>query len=258
MAALKNNFLSAVPIFVLTIILFILTKNPITGVFKLQILLIILIIVPIYGYFIKRSGQNLTSSKIFIYLVLSLVLSLIGATGWFFSPFFFTLYLSAIALSFIFPLSVAVGFVLTLVGLFSFNIGEVDLAYDYLVVLSLLTTIPLSIYLRKEYLRLKEAEKDILVLKSEKESYKSKVEEVLANIVNNFAVNLRQPINDIKQLAYYSDHLKGKKDVEKTRDKIISCSEEAIKLLNDFEEKATGKKLLSSPKLIQEFSDVSN
>jgi len=52
--------------------------------------------------------------------------------------------------------------------------------------------------------------------------------------------------------------LKGKKDVEKTRDEIISCSEEAIKLLNDFEEKATGKKLLSSPQLAQELSNVSN
>lgn len=249
MTAFRSNFKSAVPVFVLTVAIFILTKNPLTGPFKLQLLLLSLIILVGQGYYLKSKSVMFMQSRFFIYLIVTFILSLVGSTGWFFSPFFFTLYLLTIMLAFVFPLAISTGFVLTLVALFSFNIGEVDLVYDYLVVLSLLTTIPLSAYLRKEYLRLREAEKDILVLKQERQSYKNKVEEMLSNVVNSFAANLRQPINDIKQIAYYSDHLKGEKKVEQTRNEIIACSEEAIKMLNDFEAQATGKKLLSSPKL---------
>lgn len=247
MPKLRTNFLPLLPIFILTIVIYALTKLPVVSIFKLQLLLIVLIALPLYGFYLKSKGQALSSSHLFIYLTVTFILCLVGATGWFFSPFFFTLYLMAIMLSFIYSIPVAVGFVLTLVGLFSFNIGDVDLAYDYLVVLSLLTTIPLSMYLRKEYIRLKETEKEILVLEQEKKDYQSKVEEVLANIVNNFAVNLRQPINDIKQLGYYLEHQKSQKGAEKYRSRIISSSEEAIKMLNEFEEKATGKKLLSTP-----------
>lgn len=246
MSKFKNSFLSALPIFILTIVIYIVTKNPFTSALKLQLLLIIIIALPVYGYIIKIRGQALSSSKPFIYLMVSLVLCLIGATGWFFSPFFFTLYLTAIMLSFIFSITVAVGFVITLVALFSFNIGEVDLAYDYLVVLSLLTTIPLSIYLRKEYLKLKEAQKDILVLEKEREDYKNKVEEILANKITNFAVNMRQPINDVKLLTFKMMKNGTAKESEQAK-KITSSAEEAINQLNEFEAETTGKKLLASP-----------
>lgn len=243
----KTALLPAIPIFVLTILIYVLTKNPFTSALKLQLLLFMIIVLPIYGGILRTRGQSLSSSKMFVYLVVSTVLCLIGGTGWFFSPFFFTLYLTAIMLSFIFSLTVAVGFVLTLVALFSFNIGDVDLVYDYLVVLSLLTTIPLSIYLRKEYLKLKEAQKDILVLEKEQKDYQSKVEEVLANKIVNFAVNLKQPINDLKQLAYLLSKADSKKQIKKDQERMIASSEEALRLLKEFEEGSTGKVLLTNP-----------
>lgn len=141
--------------------------------------------------------------------------------------------------------SVSIGFIVTLVALFSFNIGEVDLAYDFLIILSLLTTIPVGLFLRKEYLKLKESHKEILVLKHDQEQYKNKLEEVLANTMNNFAVNLRQPLNDIKQLAYLMEKAKGKNE-DKDRERIIASSEEALRILKDFEEETTGKKLLTT------------
>ena len=143
--------------------------------------------------------------------------------------------------------AVSAGFIATLVGLFSFNIGEVDLAYDFLIVLSLLLIIPLSIYLRKQFLKLKEAQKDILVLNSDqKREFQNKLEEVLANKVNNFAVEIRQPINDIKQLSYKLEASQTKEDFEERKKRIIASSEGALRMLKDFEEEATGKKLLST------------
>lgn len=235
-----SKFLPVILIIVLTVTVFVSTKNPITGGFKLQMALVSILSLITYGFILKRKGLALSSSKSFIYLAIATGLFLVGATGWFFSPFFFALYLMTILLSFLFSPLVSFGFVATLIAFFSVNIGEVDLTYDYLVVLSLLTTIPLSLYLRKEYLNLKEGKKDILILEEDKK-FESKVEEILANKINNLAVALRQPINDVKLMAYrLNKRVKG-------RDRMITASEEALRVIKEFEGKATGKTLLATP-----------
>ena len=231
----------------LTVGVFILTKNPLTSRFSLHFTLLSLLLFLVYIYRTKKQGKAVRETKTFFYLATVLILFLVASTGWFFSPFFFSLYLLAIFLTFVFPAPVSFGFVFTLVGLFSFNIGEIDLAYDFLVVLSLLTVLPLSFYLKREYLRLREAEKKILVLEKDGGGYENKVEEILANKVNNFAVNLRQPINDIKQLAHRLTKINQKEEAEKDRQRIIASSEQALRMLKDFEEEVTGKKLLSNP-----------
>lgn len=188
-------------------------------------------------------------NHLFVYLLTASVLFLVASTGWFFSPFFFVLYLLAVFMAFIFSPAVLISFVLLLVILFSFNIGEVDLSYDFLVVLSLLVTIPLSLYLRKEYLHLKETEKKILVLRKEKEeNYQDIIQEILANKVNSFSADIRQPINDTKQLAFYIREHHSSKELSESLDKIIFSSEEALKILSLFEAGTTGKKILSTPK----------
>lgn len=227
--------------------IFLLTKNPLTEPFKLQMLLISLIILGFYSQVLARGGQSLSNSSSFIYLFLAVILLLVGATGWFFSPFFFTLYLVGVGLALMYNQAVSISFIVALVALFSFNIGEVDLTYDFLIILSLLSTIPVGLALRKEYLKLKESNKEILVLQHEKENYKNKLEEVLSNTMNNFAVNLRQPLNDVKQLAYRMEKVRSKTEEEKDRQRIIASSEEALRMLKDFEEETTGKKLLSTP-----------
>lgn len=239
---------SALLTILLTVAIFVLTKTPPVSYFKLQMALIALISFAIYSYILNRKGQALTTHKTFIFVMMGTLLFLVGATGWFFSPFFFTLYLLAIVLSFIASLGVSLGFVLTLVVLFSFNIGEVDLTYDFLVVLSLLTTIPLSLYLRKEYLRLKENQKAILVLE-QKKHYESTLEAILANKINNFAVNLRQPINDIRLLAERLSKARKREEINKNIERISISSKEALHLLKSFEGETTGKELLSSPNL---------
>lgn len=241
-----EKFLQPLTVAALTFFVFIFTRNAITGVFKIQITLFLIIAFAIYSYLVTKKGEVLTTHPKFIYLFLATILFLVGSTGWFFSPFFFILYLSTILLAFVFNLASSLSFVLMLVLLFSLNIGEVDLTYDFLVVLSLLTTIPLSLYLRKEYLRLKEAEKGILILEKEKEKYQSRVDEVLSNKINNFAANLRQPINDMRLLGYRLLKVK-KAELGKYSERLITASEEALSVLKTFESESTGTTVLSTP-----------
>lgn len=242
-----SNFAQVFSIIITTLIIFLLTKNPITAPFKLQLTLIVLIILGIYSYLLTKRGEVLSEHKPFLFLLITFVLLLVGSTGWFFSPFFFSLYLLAIFLAFAFSTVASLSFVVTLVTLFSFNIGEVDLAYDFLVVLSLLTVIPISLYIRKEYLRLKEAEKNILILEQDKVKFTSKVEEILANKISNLAANLRQPINDLKLLGYRLPKVKGKEQLTRYSEKLITASEDALSLIRNFERESTGKELLSTP-----------
>ena len=240
--SIKNlsKVLPAVFIIALILITFVLTKNPLTAAFKLQMSLLSILALIFYGFFLKRKEVHLASQKSFIYLMVATNLFLVGATGWFFSPFFFSLYLMTILLSFLLSPLVSFGFVATLIGLFSVNIGEVDLAYDFLVVLSLLITIPLSLYLRQEYLKLKEGQKDILILEDDKK-FESKVEQILSNKINNLAVALRQPVNDVKLMAYRLN-----KKV-KNRDRMITAAEEALRVIKQFEGQSTGKSPKATP-----------
>jgi hypothetical protein len=230
-------------IVLLTVGIYLATSTPGLRLFALQMTLVSFVALGIYSYVQKRKHSDPTQHKVFFYLLAGSTLFLVAATGWFFSPFFFLLYFLAIVLCFIFSRSVSIAFVITLVCLFSFNIGEVDLAYDFLVILSLLTVIPLSLYLRKKYLHLQEAAKEILILKEKKEAYKSSIEEVLANRVSRLSLSLLQPINDTKQLAYHLRQVKDEKQRQKDQERIIASSDEALRILKTFEEEVTGKKL---------------
>ncbi len=88
---------------------------------------------------------------------------------------------------------------------------------------------------------MKEDQKDILVLKRDgNKSSDSKVEELLANKVNNMSANLREDINDIKQLAYASKVIREKDKLEKNNERIRISAEKALLLLNEFEQEVTG------------------
>lgn len=232
----------------LVILVYSFTTNPLSAGFRLQFALICITAFIVINALSKRKNSSITETKRFIFLTLLTVLSVVAATGWFFSPFFFSLYLLTILLSFTFSTGASVAFVLTLIVLFSFNIGEVDLAYDYLVILSLLTTVPLSVYLRKEYMRLQESKKEILVLEKEKKNFENQVDAVLANRINSFAINLRQPINDIKQITYMIQQETTEQKRKKDWTRILSASEEALHMIKLFEEETTGKKLSTSLK----------
>jgi glucan phosphoethanolaminetransferase (alkaline phosphatase superfamily) len=180
-------------------------------------------------------------------LLLLTVLYLVATSGWFFSPFFFLLYLASIGISFFYGQAAATIFTFTLVALFSLNIGEVDITYDFLVLLSLLSVLPLNIFLKKYFLSFKEQQKDILVLKRDGSKHSgSNVAELLANKVNNMSAYLREDINDIKQLAYAAEKLTSKDDQKKNNERIRTSAEKALRILNDFEQEVTGTTVKSN------------
>lgn len=175
------------------------------------------------------------------------ILLFVGSTGLFLSPFFFTLYLLSILFGFVFSPAILVVFIVTLVILLSFNIGTVNIVYDFFIVFSLLIIIPLTFYLKKEYLSLKEAAKEVLIIKNEQKNFQNKVDELLNNKITTFAVSMRQLINDVKQLAFMIKKNHSQEEMVKKTDRIIASSEESLRLLQTFEEEATGNRLLKSP-----------
>lgn len=227
---------------ILTPLIYIFTIHPATKAYSFP-LVIVALIITLSSYLFRR--QNTT---LLMYATTIFILLLVGTTGWYFSPFFNWIYLLAIALAFLFDPNVSSLFVIVLLALFLPNVGSIDTILDMLVLLSLVAIIPLTYFLRNEYLRLRENEKKILVLEQEKNKYKDVLEQVLANKVTKFAVELREPINDIKQIAYFNQQAKNVKEVAKNQSKIIKLSEEALNQLKGFEEKTTGKKLVKTPK----------
>jgi negative regulator of genetic competence, sporulation and motility len=96
-------------------------------------------------------------------------------------------------------------------------------------------------------LKLRENEKQILILHEENKKYQSNLEEVLANRVTKMAVDLREPINDTKQLAHYGYSHERTKSAKENYGKIILMADKALQQLKVFEQTVTGKKLMKNP-----------
>lgn len=233
----------------LTLLVYCFTVNTITKPFSFHLLLLTLLAL-ILIYFLGIRGKPQVSNSLSTLLVFTstaAILLWVGMTGWFFSPFFWLLYLWGIALAFLLSNLASLAFVLVLMGTFIPNVGKIDTGFDILILVSLLTVIPLAYYLRQEYLRLKENEKKILILEKERKKFESKVEEILSNAVHNIAVELREPVNDIRQLADFIQHARTPQELEKNRQRILASSQAALSSLKEFEEGATGKRFLKTP-----------
>lgn len=170
---------------------------PITAVFSLHVALLTMLVLVAMS-FIHREGLQSVKTV----LLTLMVLFLVGGTGWFTSPFFFLLYLVPIYLGFLYNPAVAFGFLAALLIIFSTSVGEVDIAYDIMTLLSLLLVIPLVMYLRRRYLILRQSSKDILILQDESGIKDADtITRLLSNRVTNLGVTVRQPLTFIKQAA---------------------------------------------------------
>lgn len=175
------------------------------------------------------------------------VLALVGASGWFFSPFFFALYLMAIALGFIYVPAVAVAFTLGLIFIFTSSVGEVSPTADFLTLLSLLSVIPITILLRRTFLLVQQERKGILILESD-ESHPdlSALDSVLTNQVNKIAIILRQPITYIRQgLALLKDDVLTEEEYPEVVQRMSRAADEVFTLIKEFESETTKNKLIS-------------
>ena len=180
----------------------------------------------------------------FVFLLSITALLWVGITGWYFSPFFYLLYLIGVLYAFIFSPFVTLAFVSMLCLLFLPNVGSIDLSFDIVTLLSLFSMVPLRFYLQREYLRLKESEKKVLILERENQKYKNKVEEVLANRITRVAVDLKQPVNDIKQTLSFLRKTETTPKTVKYLKKMQGLVENALIQLETFETSTTGRKLV--------------
>lgn len=248
-----QSFLEAGILGVLVLVIYIFTINSDTRIYALPALGIILLLVGIVSVFHVRSKEQKSrlheqrTFRILIFACISAILLWVGTTGWFLSPFFYLLYLVAISLAFLFNTSVAFSFILVLVAILLPQIGGVKAQVDIASLISLLLVIPLAYYLRREYVARIEREKKILVLEREHKALQSKVDEILTNKVVSLGTQLREPINDIRQIAMYAEKNGRPRDIQ-DYDKIIISTGKAFEVLKTFEEETTGKILVRTPK----------
>lgn len=238
----NNNFLQGIFLYVNLIFIYFFTTIPLTRNYSFTLLILLLLTILILTIFGKL--KNAVTG----YIIIDIVLLIVGITGWFFSPLFSWIYILSLALSFLFNNTVSNSFILILVFIFLPNLGSIDLNIDILSLSSLLLLIPLNQFLRGEYLKLRENEKSILILKEEHKQYKDKLSEILANKVSKISVDIKQPLNDVRLIALY-EQKKDKKN--RIYSKIITLIDSSIKYLKDFEETVTGVKLSHSPKKIK-------
>lgn len=174
------------------------------------------------------------------------VLGLVGSSGWFFSPFFFALYLTAIALGFLYTPSAAIAFTLALIVTFAASIGEVDATADFLTLLSLLSVIPITIVLRKSYLLVQQEKKGILILEAEERgSGITSLDTILGNAVNRIGIMLRQPLTYLRQgLALLEEGKLTDKEYPEVVRRMRSGTDDLFTLLKEFESGVTKNVLL--------------
>lgn len=240
----------------LTLAVFFLTTNPIIKPVAIYVLIASIISAILVWYLkIKKRVVDPENPEpipwdtylLIFSLIMIAILIWIGLSGWYFSPFFYFLYLLALAIGFLFSVASSFVFALVLIGIFLPNLGRLDILFDALTLLSLLLVLPLTYFLRREYLRLRENDKKILILESENKKYRSKVEEILSNKIIKVAADLREPLNDIKQMAQYLAKNLTKKQTEVYTERIVASSQRGIEILEGFEEKATGTELVKTP-----------
>ncbi|HSX24642.1 MAG TPA: hypothetical protein VLG69_01615 [Candidatus Andersenbacteria bacterium] len=230
--------------FFLPFVVLIWTSIPGITTYTLQVALALLVI-SIALSFVKNPSLALLKNVLHTLIILFLV----GGTNWFVSPFFYLLYLLPIYLGFLYVPSVAFGFLAALLIIFAFSVGEVEVAFDTMTLLSLLLVIPLVIYLRKKYLVLKQTDKDILILQEEtgiKDA--DTIAALLSNRITNLGVTIRQPLSFIKQAAtvLLEEDLSPKEATEYIK-RIHSTAKESLEDIRQFEGDTSANEVLKNP-----------
>lgn len=253
---MKNEqYMYAFSIAAMTVCVYALTVIPLASIVVSSYFLVYIFVATagiMFWPFARHTLQNDLMRRIYFLTVFVALLLWIGVTGWFVSPFFYFLYLMAIVLGFVYSSFATFLFVLVLVGIFLPNVGSIDFTVDIVTLLSLSSVVPLTYYLQKEYLHLKQAEKKILILEEYRKAPRNRVDEVLTNKISRFSVDLRQPINDIRQVALHAMKAKKPEKVWEAFHKVTVLGREALDQIEEFEVKTTGKKLIHTSHLKKE------
>ena len=199
----------------------------------------------IYFFWLKQKKIKTATIPLIFYIITTTVLFWVGLTGWFFSPFFYFAYILGIVLAFIFSVRTTITYIGSLCLLFFYTAPQDDWFLNILILTSFAVIIPITHVLQRTYLSLKQQEKKILILEDEIKNYENNsLNRFLANKVDRFAIELRQPSADIRQLADYTRNIKDRNKIRHNLNKISRLGEELINKINHFEKQTTGKKVV--------------
>ncbi len=229
--------------FFLPLFIGLITSNPFTGPFTIHLALFFVLCAIALG-FVKSQRVALLKTVIQSFVILLLV----GGTGWFFSPFFFLLYLFPVYLGFLYAPTVAFGFLAALLIIFGVSVGDVDVSFDILILISLLLVIPLIIYLRKKYLILRQSNKDILILQDDSGIKDSDtIASLLSNRITKLGVTVRQPLSFIKQASQVllEEDLSPEEATEYLK-RIRLTATESLKEISEFEGDTSANEVLKN------------
>jgi hypothetical protein len=216
-----------------------------------QLFFVFLFALVIYVYFAENAKSIVLSAQIAALLLTGTIISLVASTGWFGSPFSFTLYLLIVTLTLFFPAITSMIFAMSILCIAVLTLQEGDFTNKFLTILSLLATIPVSLYLRGAFLQLKQSEKTILILQKSHHQYRNHVEEILDNVVHHFATDLRTEIGISRQIASKMGRQKETEKRKEEQRKLNDSIDRSLMILSHFEEEATGSKLVSKPHSIE-------
>ncbi len=238
------NIYRAAAFFMLPLLVFTWTSVPIVTTYTLPLAIVVALIA--IGIAFVRSERLQLIKTVMNALIILLI---VGGTGWFLSPFFFLLYLLPIYLGFLYVPTVAFGFLAALLLIFTSSVGEVDLAFDVMTLLSLLIAVPLLIYLRKKYLVLRQSTKDILILQDDSGIKDADtITKLLSNRVTNLGVTVRQPLTFIKQAAtLLLDHDLSAHEAATYIKRIKTTAAETLDHVRKFEGDTSSNEVLVNP-----------
>ena len=236
--------------FFLPLLVLVWTSIPGPAQFTLHLALVVLL-AAIGLTFVKKSSWQLLKTIVHSLLVLLLV----GGTGWFLSPFFFLLYLLPIYLGFLYAPAVSFGFLAALIIIFAFSVGEVDVAFDIMTLISLLLVVPLVIYLRRQYLVIRQSTKEILILEEEGSGIQDldTISKLLSNRITKLGVALRDPLTFIKQSSSgLLDSGVPVSQMNNVLERIRSAASESLEFIRDFEADTSTNQVLSNQRTFLE------
>ena len=184
---MSRNYIAMI-IGLITIIIYVLTVSPVykpavASFFALYLLVSVFGFV-FLGIFYQKQKRSLVI-KISFLISMVMILLWVGITGWFFSPFYYLLFLLAICLSFFFSLTASTIFIIILSIIYLPNVGSIDLMLDIIMLMSLYLVIPISFFIEKEYLRLRESDKQVVILEEKTKKLVIEIKKALES-VNSF------------------------------------------------------------------------
>lgn len=209
--------------------------------FDVPVFVTLIILSLLSAYQLMRSkSQGQIASRVVFTLVLSSLLILVQSTGGFFSPFLFVIYLCVVSICLLYSFLPG--------GLFLLSISFVFLGYfdrtsgltDLVRLAALYTALPIASLFAKEFLKLKESEREIMILKEERLSYESEIERLRKNKLVWNDVLLRQSLATARNFALYWDSNSHglpprlQRDLKRMGKKL----DEAITDIKKFEEKS--------------------